>query len=467
MNTEQSKNVDDFEKLLAIWKEAYRWKISSYLVVKTPAGPRLLFGRILLETVITPHTNLPSQVETKHIIAGQEIIKTMPADIDADIGRAKNGEMTVSARTFSLTQSESLPFSIIFSPIYHPLLTFGPRLPTITVRGGSKHNLSSMLDYKPYELLDWELKALDQPFDTLDELSSYLGLPTLLQMGDSTTLEIAARSPAMISDTSKIDAQQASIKCHAAVAIDVKKIKLGYKIFHKDSTDRSSVIGDKIKWEIEGDYRVGYSSIPVGDASVIQCFLSYDGVTLHHWWVLDPQKQLNPRYAIHEIFDEKLEAVNRFLFKFAENESRTFEDGVALLLNILGFSVSHHGRIPKLQKGPDILAITPTGNIGVIECTVGLLDEKDKLAKLVQRTRLIKEKLVTAGHSHLSVQPVIVTALRRSEIEAHLEEAGKNGIAVVCKENLENLISQINLPPNPDGLFQETIQLVPRVDQPS
>jgi hypothetical protein len=58
------------------------------------------------------------------------------------------------------------------------------------------------------------------------------------------------------------------------------------------------------------------------------------------------------------------------------------------LLTLLGFSVANYGRIPKLQKGPDIIAITPSGHVGVVECTVGLINESDKLAKLVQRTAL-------------------------------------------------------------------------------
>jgi hypothetical protein len=64
------------------------------------------------------------------------------------------------------------------------------------------------------------------------------------------------------------------------------------------------------------------------------------------------------------------------------------------------------------------------------------------------------------------VQPVIISALSKGEVKAHMEEAGKHGIAVICKEDLENLVAtRIVLPPNPDGLFQEAIQLIPKSDQ--
>ena len=70
-----------------------------------------------------------------------------------------------------------------------------------------------------------------------------------------------------------------------------------------------------------------------------------------------------------------------------------FESAVSTLLTLLGFSVANYGRIPKLQKGPDIIAVTPSGHVGIIECTIGLINENDKLAKLVQRTTLIKDEV--------------------------------------------------------------------------
>jgi len=127
----------------------------------------------------------------------------------------------------------------------------------------------------------------------------------------------------------------------------------------------------------------------------------------------------------------------------------------------------NYGRIPKLQKGPDIIAVTPAGNIGVIECTVGLLDENDKLAKVVQRTKLIKEKLTAAGYGHLQIQSAIITPLSRDEVAANLDTAGKHNIAVICKEDIEGLLTQVGLPPNPEKQFQDAKGLVPGANQGS
>ncbi len=99
------------------------------------------------------------------------------------------------------------------------------------------------------------------------------------------------------------------------------------------------------------------------------------------------------------------------LLKPDTDKPYAFESAVSTLLTLLGFSVSNYGRIPKLQKGPDIIAVTPSGHVGIIECTIGLINENDKLAKLVQRTTLIKEKLTDARYGHLQLQSTIVTPL--------------------------------------------------------
>jgi len=225
---------------------------------------------------------------------------------------------------------------------------------------------------------------------------------------------------------------------------------------------RGSITGDKLQWEDEGDVRVARHRIPVGEALLVQAFLSYDRVSLHQWWITDPTKHLNSRHAIHEVFDQDQELLRRMLFAPETDKPYAFEGAVSVLLNLLGFSVSNYGRIPKLQKGPDIVAVTPLGHVAVVECTVGLLNENDKLAKLVQRTKLVKAKLAQAGYGRLEVQPIVVTPLSRDEVVADVETAGEHGIAVVCKGDLEQMVRQVALPPNADRLFADSRRLVPR-----
>lgn len=464
MISTENRDMSEFKKLLSSLKMLYNWKTTSFVAIKTPDGPKLLIGRVIFD-FIKPQDSLLFSFESSCLIAGREISNATIKDIDTCIKDATEGKLASAKQMFSLHQKSGVPLGTAFFPIYHPSVTFGPRLPSIIIRGSSKHDLLTAQFYKPNEMLDLDLRSTDQPFDGIDDLFIHLGFPVSRQSGDSSTLEIIAASPALIADDSKIAAGYAQIKCRLAEEADIKKVKFGYKIFHGNYIERGNITGDALEWITDGHSKTGSATISTKEAPVLQGFLSYDDILLHQWWVSDLLKRLNERYAIYEVFDEGLKLLKDFLLSPAGKEDRAFEHGMALLLNILGFSVSHHGTIKKLEKGPDIIAVNPiNGNIGVIECTTGLLNENDKLAKLVQRASLIKEKLINVGYGHIQVQPVIVSALRKSEIEADLELAGKNKIAVVCKENLEELLNRSTLPPNPDALALEAQQLIPRID---
>lgn len=463
MSSQQEQDFSKFEALIRPWAGAHKCAVISYVGLKTAEGTRLLFGRVLLEPTRTGISDVSFRFETEHVIAARSVVSAETSTLGSFLTSAKNGEIPYIHGNGKLPLEREGQLSTYFAPIYHPFISEGPRLPSLMVRGISKHNL--IVRATDARQLDWELKAADAPFDNLDELLIHCGLPTLTQMGDSTTLEVVARAPAMLGAASIIKDANATIECRISDKLDPGQLRIGYKIFRKGIVDRASVSGSKLTWQQENDIKIGAYEVPVGDASLLQAFLSYAGTSLHQWWISDPQKRFNPRYAIHQIFDEDTELLKQMLLRPETDKPYVFEGAVSTLLNLLGFSVSNYGRIPKLQKGPDIIAVSPSGHIGVVECTVGLLDENDKLAKLVQRTKLIKERLNLTGHGFLQIQPVIVTPLSRGEVTANLETAGKHNIGVVCREELEAMLNQIGLTPNADQLFQEAKRLIPSAGQ--
>jgi len=248
-------------------------------------------------------------------------------------------------------------------------------------------------------------------------------------------------------------------------SLDIRKIKVGYKVFQHKSIERSSVDGNALQFRQEGDSRIGTCQIPVQDASLIHAFLSYEDEAFHHWWIMDPQKSLNFRYGIHQVLDEELGILKRMLFKSAQDRSDAFEFAVSTLLSLLGFSTINYGLRRKLMDGPDIIAITPMGNIGVIECTVGLPDHKSKLAKVIEKTIMISSKLTAAGHSSLQILPSVVTPLPRDAVAANRHDAAKHGVALICKEDIEELLKRVVLPTDAERQFQYLKQLIPMLEQ--
>ena len=466
MSNSYEQAFQDFKSLLSKWEGAYVCSVHSYVALKGQAGGQLLFGRVLLEPTREGINETPFQFESEHIIAGRFVKMTTPEATSELIEKAMVGQMDIGEGITSLATDTSNPIRPYFAPIYHPLISEGPRLPSLIVHGIAKHNL--LVTAGDSRQFDWEVKAADAPFDSLDELLGHCGLPTLMQLGDSTTLEIVTRTPAVVGANSSINGSEAVIECRIAKALDPGKLRLGYRILQKDQQIvRGSVTGDSFEWREEKDLKIAFHRISVAEASVLQAFLSYDRISLHQWWVTDPKKHLNPWQAIHQIFDQDLELLRKMLLKPETDKPFAFESAVSTLLTLLGFSVANYGRIPKLQKGPDIIAVTPSGHVGIIECTIGLINENDKLAKLVQRTTLIKEKLADGRYGHLQLQSAIVTPLSREEVAADLAAAGAHGIAVVCKQEIENALNRVGFPPNADRMFEDAKNLVPASDQPS
>lgn len=452
----------NFESLVAPWEEAYRVADIAYVALITADGPRLLLGRIFLVAFNEAQGVSSFRMETDHLIAGRILIDISSIGIKPFLDKARSGEMLLALDGTSIPVKPDSSLSVSFSPIRHPFASEGVRLPNIRISGIDKHRLMTEID--GYLDIDWELKSAKQPFNDLDELLNQCGLPIQRDMGTQTWFEIVATSPAIISDSSIVKDGEVRIECHVAASLETKKFRLGYKVFNAGAVvRRESMEGDAIQWKQENNINVGTYRLNVGDASLIQGYASYANVGQHQWWITDPNKRLNPRHAIHQIFDDDLELLRKLLFKVETDKSHIFEHAVSMLFNLLGFSVSNYGRIPKLQKGPDIIIASPIGHIGVVECTIGLLDENDKIAKLVQRTTLIRDKLNRAGYGHLQIQPVVVTPLSRNEIEANLDVASKHGIAVICKEDIEGMITQISLPLNPDKLFEDAKRLVPNM----
>ena len=296
MSDNLDKNaIDEFSDILSNWINVYKWQNCSYVAIKSPTVPRLVFGRIILEPNPFKDSISEFYFETENIIAQHEIISVKPTDIDKLLLEAKRGLVTYSKHVFNLKNKSDEPPYFTCYPIYHPAISYGPRLPSLIVREKERHAILTM----NLRLLDWELRSADQPFDSVEDLLVYMGLPGLSQMGDSATLEIVARTPANISDKSIINNNNSTIILNVSQNLDVNKIKLGCKVFQKNALERFSVNGEKISWTDNKDSLTGEYNHTVEDASLLQAFLSYGGLALHSWYVNDPQKQTNPRYSIH------------------------------------------------------------------------------------------------------------------------------------------------------------------------
>ena len=447
-----AEDADIFSNLLAKWAGVYALASCSYVGLKTPQGPNILCGRVQFETSSRINEEQPFKHETEHIIAERFVMKIEAADVSEVIAKARQGRIGTLSGEIALAP-DGERFST-YLPSGHDRFES-----ELSIRGVSRHTLLGKAGYP--RNLDGELRSADVPFDSLDELLANLGLPVSTQLGDYTRLEVSALSPAGISTDSTIGGGEAVINCAISKSLDFGKLKLGYRFFQKGKPiARGGVTGKAFQWSEKASQMIGSYRVKLDDAPLLRAYLSYDGVLLEVRLITDPTKQLNQRHAVHNALDADLKILREIL-GLDRDKSGSFEIAVSTLFSLLGYSPTIYGQAPKLLDGPDIIAFTPNAHVAVIECTTGPIAQNDKLGKLVQRTVMIRNKLADAIYGSAQVQPVIVTSRSRKEAAAGLEAAGKHDIAVLCKEELEELLARASLPPDPDSLFQDLKHFIP------
>lgn len=207
--------------------------------------------------------------------------------------------------------------------------------------------------------------------------------------------------------------------------------------------------GQDIRWTEAGGFLRGSFDLPVADKALCLCFVSYASEFQYQWWLVDPSLILNPRRAIHACFDPSLDFLRDLVLEERNRKgpARTFEDGIAYLLHMLGFRVKHF-KAP-LDDAPDIVGCADSHDVLVVECTRDRLNSGGKLAKLKVRTSQIRRALMEADLPNARIIPVIVTALPQSDI---LEEAAPpeaQDVVVVTLDDLRSLIHETRFNPDP------------------
>ena len=121
----------------------------------------------------------------------------------------------------------------------------------------------------------------------------------------------------------------------------------------------------------------------------------------------------------------------------SEAKAKRFETVAARLFHLLGFNVDPLVGDSRLSEFVDAIAIDDPGEMCLaIECSIGPINSKGKLGKVIARAHEIGEAMES-----LRVLPVMATRLRRSAIGASdIEAASKDGVVVLAREDLQQLV---------------------------
>lgn len=452
MNTHGKEQIEQFFSAIAPWSNAYSEIGLSYFAVRKDGEVNLLQARFFLN--ISPSVVPLASVETASVLAGYFVFSDRDLNLRDFVAHlVDDGEIDTPLGTFKFPSENGEGFSAYFDPFHQEGIAGGNRLSVLTIRGARKYQLIEQ------PKLDWELKAATKPYDSIDEL-----LTTLFLGGnrdDSAKVEIVANPVAAINVNSIINGADSKPSVSLAKSLDVSKCQIGYRVFlHGKVIDRGSIQGDDFNWTEQDVVRQGEGFVAIPEGAVLHCIASYDGFAQHQGWIVDLKNVQNSRRVVLEEFHNGLGVLESYLFEELRRgkNARDFEFGISWLIWMLGFSTSQVGGRDNTSDAADIVATTPSGNILIVECTTGLL-KSDKVSKLVERTEIVRKRLISSGNNHLKVLPVIVTSKPKDEVRADIDAVKNKGVSVVTKEDLTSLLSQTIVFPDADFIFNQAWQI--------
>jgi hypothetical protein len=445
------KYITDFFSGIAPWEVAYKFPGLSYFAVKHEDVFVLTQARLFLRSA--PSTIPATHFQSGNIRAGYYPLTVLGGTPLEVVERILSGKLPTPHGELKFSPEQNGNYSTYYSPLHHEGLQNGRRLDLLMLTG-AQHR-----EYIRQPQLDWELKAAPTPYDNLNELLFEFGLGA--NQGDMTKVEVIASNVAEVDLSMRIQGATAKIGLLLANGLSREKSRLGYRVFHQGRVvTRASIDGTMMHWEPQENILRGSAEIDVPEGAVLGCTATYDGYAQHQGWITDPSTVQNPYRAVYEAFDNQVTILRDFLenSQGKGRDARDLEAGVAWLLWMLGFGVAHLGGTAKTQDAPDLIATTPRGNFAVIECTTGLLKAENKLARLIERSELLRRRLDASGNRHLHVLPVIVTSKNREEIKADLEQAERLGVVVVTKESLQETLNRTLVLPDSEKIYAEAEQ---------
>lgn len=445
-----------FDAVLKSWAGGFRWVVRRYFALSTESGVYFRYGFLCFTNENVPNVLQNFSVETENVIVGQEFDPVRPEYDFPDLRSIVEGqpEFVCQSRKLKIAQNNT-SLSQSFFPVQHPQFPAAPRAPGLRISVGG----SQVLPRPRLEGLDLQVRSLEQPFIDMRELLATVSVPTdLLDPGALPFIDVVAFPPLNISRDSSVEQRTANITIKMSVGLDPSRCGVSLKSFDNNVLKPlTSIAGSEINWVNAEDDILGTTEHGLVDDNYVQVFLRYDGEYVDHLWLRPRNKTLNPFFDMHKTFDSD-QRLRDIIFS---GNQRDFEGGIALLLQLLGLSVLRYGDLSGLQDAPDLIGYSTGGHVYVMECTIGDPDHKGKLLKLYDRTKKIREYLSSSITPFTSVQAVLFSTLPRASTHEHWKTLTSYKIALVCKEEIENLWVRIETPPNAEEIYRAALNAIP------
>lgn len=442
MSNQTKASVDWFMAKISRYERAYRKANFAFMVHMTPNGAELINAQLALVPVSNELP--PKSVKIGNFLAQRYDLLKNSITVRGLLDGLMSGKLLVPGGVIDLAASEHL----------EPMFFRSPAQEAQVVQH-HLHGMSISRNYRAGAEDDWLLRAAPTPYNGMGDLRAEFGL-----LNQSGQFEAIAFPPIAIDPTSRVDGEVATVKVRIAKSIPKKSISLGLMVLGTPGpVTRMRIPGAKLNFSQSPESKeviIGTATIQVQKAASVCCVVSVLDDAMQWMWIVDPRISQNPHRVIIETIDPGMEIVATTLNMTRKKAQRNdHEDAVAALLWTLGFSTLNIGRFKALSDGPDVIAISTSGQVLVVECTTGGLKADNKLQNLLDRSHAVNGALQQANFGHLEVIPVLATSRSREEVEADVVEYERRGVAVFTSEDIQPALSKTITFPDSTRRFEE------------
>lgn len=444
-------DVDLFFDAISDQLSAYSKSVLQYLAVRSGSHFEIVKCRLRLRAI---SDGVPfSHHCTKNIIAGQfKLIELglTPADI---VNQLLVGQIATPSGKLSIYRGASSDISVEFNSHHPEGLSAGHKLAVLSLRGAPPIKTAQE------QSLDWELKANSEPFTGLSELASFYGLG-VIDRAHSLVEVVAETLPVL--RASQFNENGGVFTISIPKSADRSLLTVGYRLIDGQRTVRATAPVANLNWSSDGDVWLSEFRIDAPRTAYLYVVLSYNGSAHTEAFAAHPSNFPNPLRQAYEAFDPDLKKLRAAIFvdKSKSYAARDMEAAVSWLCWMHGFQVAHldGGNQVRISDAPDLILFTPKGDFAIVECTSDILKAENKVAKLIDRAARLRGRMQEINQLHRNVLPVLVTSKTSAEISAERGDVEKLGVLVLASEELERMIGETIMVPEPQKDFDTAIE---------
>lgn len=321
---------------------------------------------------------------------------------------------------------------------------------SVSALGSEQHQIPATLDD--------DLRRADVPFDGYSDVLQWLSLNEFAHPAGVPSLAIAVHPPAkIVVESGSLANGKLNVVVDVMSSVDCTTVAVAAMGSPPAGVSLRRQLREHMTWQpASGTQTIrGTATVNLQNAHLALIALSIGNTYVQRHWYRDPTLSKNVRFAAAQEFDHDLTKIKE---RLKSTDSRTFEKAVAALMFLSGFAPL----LPLEDAGPDIIGVTPGGQVVLVECTVKTTDAIKKIGNLVSRREALRDAFLRGNHNN-SIMTVLVCQTPRSHIPTQDAELADHDVLLITREGIDRQVGRVQSPVDADELCVNGSELLRRL----